>query len=152
MIKGVKVKKLKLILDERGKVMEILRDDDDSFKKFGQVYMTTCNPGFVKGWHHHKTQTDNFTCVKGQIRLLLYDNRDDSETKGNSEEFVLGLDNPLLVQIPPGVLHGFESVGDEEAVIINTPTEHYNKGSPDEYRVAPFDNDIPLKWNNKKGW
>lgn len=152
MIEGVKVKKLKVIPDERGKVMEILRCDDEIFEKFGQVYMTTCKPGFVKGWHYHRVQTDNFTCIKGRMRLLLYDNREDSKTKGESQEFVISLEDPVVVKIPPGVLHGFEALGDEEAIVINTVTEPYNKESPDEYRVDPFKNDIPLSWKNKKGW
>lgn len=80
MIDGVKVKKLKVIPDERGRLMEILRRDDEIFKKFGQVYATTAYPGVVKAWHYHKKQTDNFTCVSGAIRLALYDARPNSNT------------------------------------------------------------------------
>jgi len=151
MIKGVKVKNLKVIPDYRGRLMEILRNDDNLFIQFGQVYMTTVLPGIVKGWHYHKKQTDNFVCVHGKIRLGLYDSREDSETYGKTQEFILSLENPILVQIPNGVMHGFECVGDEEAIVINAVTEPYNHDTPDEHRVDPFDNDIPLKWNNKKG-
>ena len=146
MIEGVNVKKLKIIPDERGRLMEILRSDDDIFRKFGQVYMTTAYPGIVKAWHYHKTQTDNFTCVSGTMRLALYDPRPGSGTRGMIEEFVIGLDSPLLVQIPPMVYHGFKCVGNEEAIVINTVTEPYNREAPDEYRIDPYDNDINYDW------
>jgi len=80
MIDGVKVKKLKIIPDERGRLMEILRSDDEAFKKFGQVYMTTAKPGIAKAWHYHKKQDDNFTCVCGRMKLALYDARAGSPT------------------------------------------------------------------------
>jgi dTDP-4-dehydrorhamnose 3,5-epimerase len=151
MIDGVKVKKLKVIPDDRGKLMEILRCDDDVFIKFGQVYMTTVLPGVVKAWHFHSKQTDSFCCVKGAVRLGIYDARENSPTKGEVMEFTLSLDNPLLVQIPKGVMHGFECIGNEEAIVINTVTEPYSHRNPDELRTDPFDNDIPLKWNARKG-
>ena len=147
MIEGVKTKKLKIIPDERGRLMEILRRDDEIFQDFGQVYMTTAFPGIVKGWHYHKIQTDNFTCISGEMRLGLYDGRESSPTFGMTEEYVISLANPLLVQIPPGVYHGFKCVSREEAVVINTVTEPYNYKEPDEYRVDAFDNDIDFDWN-----
>ncbi|MGB3057160.1 MAG: dTDP-4-dehydrorhamnose 3,5-epimerase family protein [Candidatus Omnitrophota bacterium] len=147
MIEGVKIKKLKLIPDDRGRLMEILRRDDDIFEKFGQVYMTTAYPGVIKAWHYHKKQTDNFTCVKGKMRLGLYDAREDSPTFGKVEEYVIDLENPLLVKIPSNVYHGFKCIGDEEALVINTVTEPYDHDNPDEYRADPFDNDIPFDWS-----
>ena len=147
MIEGVKVKKLTIVPDDRGRLMEILRKDDDMFQQFGQVYMTTAFPGVVKAWHFHKNQTDNFTCIRGQMRLGLYDARKDSATYGEVEEYIIGLDTPMLVQIPAEVYHGFKCISDEEAVVINTVTVPYDKDNPDEYRVDAFDNDIPLDWN-----
>ena len=151
MIDGVKIKKLKVIEDDRGRLMEILRCDDSIFKKFGQAYMTTAKPGFVKAWHYHKKQTDSFTCVKGRMRLVLYDGRKGSKTKGELQEFVISPDNPLLVQIPPFVYHGFESADNEEAVAVNVPDFSYNHKEPDEFRLDPFNNDIPYKWKSRKG-
>jgi len=151
MIEGVQVKELKVLRDERGRLMEILRDDDRMFQRFGQVYMTTCNPGYVKGWHYHKEQTDYFTCIKGKIRLVLYDVREGSKTKGEINEFIISLEEPKLVKIPPFVFHGFEALGNEEAIVINVPTEHYDYKKPDEFRVDPFNNDIPFKWSAKRG-
>ena len=147
MIEGVKIKKLKVIPDERGRLMEMLRCDDDLFVKFGQVYMTTAYPGIVKGWHYHKKQTDNMVCVKGMMKVVLYDMREDSKTKGEVNEFFIGIHNPMLIQIPAFVCHGFKNVGNEEATVINIPTEVYNYKDPDEFRIDPYDNDIPYDWD-----
>jgi dTDP-4-dehydrorhamnose 3,5-epimerase len=151
MIHGVVTKKLRVIPDERGHLMEIIRKDDELFVKFGQIYMTTAYPGVVKGWHYHKKQIDNFAVIKGMIKLVLYDNRDDSPTKGEINEFFLGEHNPMLVQIPNLVLHGFKCVSQDEAICINCPTEVYNYDRPDEFRVDPHKNEIPYSWERKDG-
>ena len=108
MIEGVCVKQLKPIADERGRLMEILRADDEIFQKFGQAYITTAYPGVTKAWHYHARQTDYFTAVAGMMKLVLYDARDDSSTHGEVVEFFIGVHNPMLVTIPPGVAHGFK--------------------------------------------
>ena len=149
MIDGVQVKRLKPIPDERGRLMEILRCDDPFFQKFGQVYMTTAYPGVVKAWHYHKIQTDHFCCVNGTMKVALYDDREGSPTHGEVNEFFLGEHNPILLVIPNGVYHGMKGVGTHEAIIINTPTEPYNVQEPDEFRLDPFDNDIPYDWELK---
>ena len=151
MIDGVKTKKLKVIPDERGRLMEILRNDDDVFIQFGQVYITTTYPGVVKAWHLHKEQSDNVACVQGMIKLVLYDPREQSPTFKQVDQFYLGLHNPLLVQIPMGVYHGWMCISTEEAVIVNIPTELYVYDSPDEFRLDPHDNDIPYDWERKDG-
>jgi dTDP-4-dehydrorhamnose 3,5-epimerase len=145
-IQGVKIKKLRLLTDERGRLMELLRRDDDIFQKFGQVYFTTAYPGVAKAWHFHKKQDDHFACVKGRMRLALYDARPKSKTRGEINEFELGLDNPLLVRIPRNVYHGFKCVSPDEAIVINVPTLSYNYKKPDEYRIDAYDNDIPYDW------
>ncbi len=149
MIHGVRVKQLRVIPDERGRLMEILRSDDDLFIRFGQLYMTTVYPGVVKGWHYHKKQVDNFAVVKGMIKLVLYDQREDSPTSGELNEFFLGEHNPQLVQIPNLVLHGFKCTGNEEAIVINCPTELYRYNEPDEFRIDPFSMEVPYDWGIK---
>lgn len=151
MIEGVMIKNLKVIPDERGRLMEILRRDDEMFRGFGQVYMTTANPGIVKGWHYHKKQYDSMTVVKGMMKIVLYDSRKDSSTYGEINEFFVGEHNPVLVHIPPYVYHGFKCISAEEAVVINTPTEVYNYDEPDEFRVDPHSNDIPYDWSRQDG-
>lgn len=151
MIHGVTIKKLKVIPDERGMLMEMLRNDDDFFQKFGQVYMSMAYPGVVKGWHFHKVQTDHFVIVKGMMKVVLYDQRDDSPTKGEVNEYFMGEQNQILLVIPPGVLHGMKCISTEPALLINIPTEPYKYGEPDEFRVHPHDNDIPYDWGRKDG-
>lgn len=151
MIEGVKVKKLRVVPDERGRLMEILRSDDEFFIKFGQVYMTTVYPGVVKAWHLHRIQTDNVVTLKGMIKLALYDSRDKSPTKGEVNEFFIGEHNPLLIQIPKEVYHGWKCISESEAVVVNCPTEVYNYEKPDEYRL-PYDTPkIPYNWETKHG-
>ncbi len=150
LINGVKIKKLKTIPDERGRLMEMLRADDPEFIKFGQVYMTTAYPGVVKAWHYHKKQTDNFVVVKGMMKVVLYDNREDSPTYGEINEFFMGEHNPMLLQIPPLVFHGFKAIGYEEAYVVNITTEVYNYKEPDEFRIDPYINDIPYDWKIKE--
>jgi len=151
MIDGIKTKKLKVIPDERGRLMEILCRDDSLFLDFGQVYMTTTYPSVVKAWHKHERQTDNVTCVQGMVKLALYDPRKNSSTFKEINEFYLGTYNPLLIQIPPGVYHGWMCVSQEEAIVINIPTEVYNHAHPDEQRLSPYKNDIPYDWSRKDG-
>jgi dTDP-4-dehydrorhamnose 3,5-epimerase len=151
MIDGVRVRTLRVIPDERGRLMEILRSDDEIFRHFGQVYMTTTYPAVVKAWHYHKIQTDNVAVVKGMLKLVLYDPREGSRTKGEVNEFFVGEHNPLLVQIPPEVYHGWMCISEQEAIAVNIPTEAYNREEPDEYRIPPHENDIPYEWRRKDG-
>ncbi|PIQ84400.1 MAG: dTDP-4-dehydrorhamnose 3,5-epimerase [Candidatus Omnitrophica bacterium CG11_big_fil_rev_8_21_14_0_20_63_9] len=151
LIKGVLTKPLKVIPDERGRLFEMLRCDEPVFRKFGQVYCTTVNYGVVKGWHYHKKQYDNFICVHGMIKLVAYDSRPGSPTRGVVNEFFIGTHQPLLVQIPPGVLHGFKGLSHPDATVINVSTEPYHHAKPDEFRVAPHSGDVPYDWSQKDG-
>lgn len=151
LIEGAKIKKLKVIPDERGFLMEMLRCDDEFYQKFGQVYLTVAFPGVVKGWHYHKKQTDHFVVVNGMLKVVLYDDREGSATRGEVNEFFMGESNPMLLVIPPLVLHGMKGIGTRPGYLINVPTEPYNYDEPDEFRVDPHDNDIPYDWNRKDG-
>lgn len=145
-IDGVLTKILKVIPDERGRLVEILRCDDSMFQKFGQVYMTTNYPDVVKAWHYHKKQTDNVCCLKGMIKMALYDAREFSSTKGNIKEFFIGEHNPMLVSIPPGIYHGWKCISETESIVVSIPTEPYNYKEPDEFRLPPDTKDIPYDW------
>ncbi len=151
MIEGVLVRKLRVIPDERGRLMEILRSDDEMYRNFGQVYMTTAYPGVVKGWHYHKKQFDNMAVVKGMMKIVLYDSREGSPSRGKVNEFFAGDHNPVLIHIPPLVYHGFKCVSEQEAIVVNVPSELYDYSDPDEFRVEPHDNDIPYDWGRKDG-
>ena len=149
MIDGVIVKKLKVVADERGYLMEMLRADDPFFQKFGQAYLTVAYPGVVKGWHYHKIQTDHFVAVSGMVKVVLYDQRKDSKTCGEVNEFFMGDSNPIMLRIPVGTMHGYKTCGLEPSLLVNFPTELYNPKEPDEFR-EPYDSEkIPYSWEIK---
>lgn len=143
MIEGVKIKELTTHEDDRGSLTEILRSDDEMFKGFGQAYMCSVNPGVFKGWHFHTFQTDTFVAMRGYAVLVLFDSREDSPTF--RESFRIRLSGNMyqkpkeLVQIPPGIHHGFYSYLDKQpATIVNFPDKLYNREHPDEIRL-PWD-------------
>jgi dTDP-4-dehydrorhamnose 3,5-epimerase len=155
MIHGVAVKHLTPLTDDRGFLMELLRADDPLFEQFGQVYVTGCHKGVVKGWHYHKEQTDNFICVLGCALVVLYDPREKSPTRGTVEEYYLEAPQagsgqsertPILLKIPPSVYHGFTPSGCEEARLINVPTLPYRRDRPDEYRHPWNSHAVPYQW------
>jgi dTDP-4-dehydrorhamnose 3,5-epimerase len=150
-IHDVKTKKLRVIPDERGWLMEILRaDEPELFSKFGQVYVSATYPGVVKAWHYHRVQVDHFACVAGMVKLVLIDTRDNSPTRGAVNEFYLGSHNPLLVQVPNLVYHGWKCIGTEPSLVVNVPSEPYNHADPDEYRLEPHGT-LPYDWTRKDG-
>jgi dTDP-4-dehydrorhamnose 3,5-epimerase len=140
-----------MIADERCRLMEIMRCDDNFFEKFGQVYMTTAYPGVVKGWHYHKKQSDNMAVVKGIMKIVLYDSRKESATFGEINEIMAGIHNPVLVHSPPFVYHGFKCISEDEAIVVNASTEVYNYREPDEFRLPAQTSDIPYSWERKDG-
>jgi len=149
MIDGVRVTPRKPIADERGRLMECFRSDEPDFEKFGQVYITTAYPGVVKAWHYHKKQTDNFVCLHGMVKVALYDAREGSPTRGEVNEFFLGVHNSIRLRIPKGVMHGFKCIGEHEAILMNVPTECYNYKEPDEFRLPANDPSVPYDWARK---
>jgi dTDP-4-dehydrorhamnose 3,5-epimerase len=150
MIEGVTVRSLKLIPDERGRLMEILRCDDPEFTKFGQVYMTTAYPGVVKAWHYHKLQDDNMTVLGGMAKIVLFDDREGSPTRGTINEFFVGDHNRMLVHIPKNVWHGFKCISERECVVLNAVTEPYDRDQPDEFRRPPH-GELPYDWSRCDG-
>jgi len=150
-IHDVKTKKLRLMPDERGWLMELLRcDAADLYSKFGQVYVSATYPGVVKAWHYHKLQVDNFAVVGGMIKLVLVDTREDSPTRGAVNEFFLGSQNPTLVQVPNLVYHGWKCISLEPSLVVNLTTEAYRYADPDEFRLEPHGT-LPYDWTRKDG-
>ena len=144
MIDGVEVHPLKQIVDERGKVMHMLRATDPWFKDFGEIYFSTVYPGVVKGWHLHKEMILNYAVVFGSIKLVLFDDRSDSPTKGEIQEVFLGPESYQLVTIPPLVWNGFKGLGTEPAIVANCASIPHD---PDEIeRRDPVDPRIPYDW------
>ena len=151
LIEGVHLKPLVAHADERGYLMELLRCDDPIFQKFGQAYVSLNYPEVVRAWHWHEKQTDYWAVVKGMVKAVLYDRRPDSPTHGWVNEFYLGEHHRVLLVIPPRVAHGYKTIGTEPSLLINFPTEPYNRAQPDEFRL-PYDTpEIPYDWAIRMG-
>ena len=145
MIEGVSVRPLSQIVDERGKIMHMLRSDDPDFEKFGEIYFSVAYPGVIKGWHLHARQIQNYAVVSGMIKLVLYDARDGSPTLHELQELFIGEDNYCLVRIPTGVYNGFKAYGPKPAIVANCATEPHDPGEMG--RLDPFDPKIPYNWD-----
>jgi dTDP-4-dehydrorhamnose 3,5-epimerase len=144
-IEGVGVVPLRRIPDERGTVMHMLKRSDPHFTEFGEIYFTTIYPGVVKGWHRHREMTLHYACPFGRIKLVLYDDREGSSTRGQLQEHFLGPDDYSLVIIPPGVWNGFKGLSDPLAIVANCCTHPHDPARSE--RVDPFRNAIPYDWN-----
>ena len=145
LIEGVVVKRLDQIPDERGKVMHFMRCDDPDFVGFGEVYFSMVFPGVVKGWHLHKVMTLNYTVPVGIIKLVLYDAREDSPTRGQLMELFIGEGNYSRVTVPPGVWNGFKDLGTNPSIVCNCASHPYD---PSEIvRMSPTDGMIPYSWD-----
>jgi dTDP-4-dehydrorhamnose 3,5-epimerase len=149
MIDGVKVVRLPQIVDERGKIMHMLKSTDPHFISFGEIYFSCAWPGTIKAWHVHKSMTVNNAVISGRAKLVLYDLREGSRTKGELQQIFLGEDNYVLVQIPPGIANGYKAYGDSMVILANAATEPHD---PDEItRLNPFTEEIPYDWALKHG-
>ncbi len=146
MIEGVQVKKLVRHVDDRGFFMEILRDDDELLKRFGQASLSMSYPGVIKAFHYHKRQDDLWFFPKGNAQVVLYDMREDTPTKGQTDVYYMGEHNPILLVIPKGVAHGYRVLGSEPAIITYFTTESYDPQQPDEYRIEWDDPSIGFDW------
>ncbi|MFA5774465.1 MAG: dTDP-4-dehydrorhamnose 3,5-epimerase family protein [Ilumatobacteraceae bacterium] len=148
MVDGVTITPLRQISDERGKVMHMLRSTDPVFKSFGEIYFSCVYPNAIKAWHLHKQMTLNYAVPHGQIKFVLYDDRDDSATRGEVQEIFLGPENYCLVTVPPLVWNGFVGLGSEMSIVANCASIPHD---PDEIvRLDPFDASIPHNWTLKR--
>jgi dTDP-4-dehydrorhamnose 3,5-epimerase len=147
MIDGVRVTPLDQILDERGKVMHMLRSDSDLFRGFGEIYFSCVYPGAIKGWHLHKKMILNYAVPHGNIKFVLYDDRVGSPTRGEIQEIFMGPDHYCLVTVPPMIWNGFKGIGTEMAIVANCASIPHD---PEEMeRRDPSDPSIPYDWEIK---
>lgn len=144
-IEGVIVTPLKLLPNERGRLMEVQRRDDPAFPGFGQVYITQSFANVVKAWYRHRTQIDQLAAITGLVKLVLYDDRDGSPSRGAVNEIMMGEHAPKLVLIPPGIWHGFKAV-EAAAFLLHLNSEAFDFDAPDEERLPPDDSSIPYSW------
>jgi dTDP-4-dehydrorhamnose 3,5-epimerase len=149
MIHDVEVRDLHVNADERGYLVEMYREDWEEYVDSPEMsYYSLTYPGVVRAWHRHlRGQIDHFVCPKGRVKVGVYDDREDSPTRGELSTFVVGEHNQQVVRIPGECWHGFKAIGDEPAVLVNFPTRLYDYDDPDEERL-PYDTDeIPLDWD-----
>ena len=147
MISGVNIQPLRQILDERGKIMHMLRATDGHFISFGEIYFSWVNPGAVKAWHIHERMVLNYAVPVGNIKLVLFDDRADSPTRGEVQEIFLGPDNYALVTIPALVWNGFKGIGTAPAMVANCSSIPHD---PLEIkRLDPTSKTIPYDWGIK---
>jgi len=136
-------------VDERGKIMHMMKCTDPVFRSFGEIYFSCAWPGVVKAWHIHTTMTINNAVISGRAKLVMYDMREGSPTKGVLQEVFLGEDNYCLVQMPPGIANGYKAYGDKQVILANCASEPHR---PEEMiRLDPLTPDIPYKWDLKNG-
>jgi dTDP-4-dehydrorhamnose 3,5-epimerase len=143
-IEGVVIRPLRQIIDERGKVMHMLRRDDPEFQAFGEIYFSVIYPGVVKGWHLHREMTLHYAVPVGLVKLVIYDDRSDSKSRGQLMEIFSGPDNYQLIRIPPRVWNGFKGVGVTPAVVANCSDIPHRADEIE--RRDPFDTSIPYRW------
>ncbi len=148
-IDGVAVTPLRRIPDERGSVLHMLRSDSETFEQFGEIYFSVVYPGAIKAWHLHKEMTLNYAVPVGMVKLVCFDDREGSPTRGNLLELHVGELNYALVTIPPFVWNGFKGEGVQPALVANCATVPHH---PDEIvRLDPFSADIPYDWALRHG-
>lgn len=140
------VKELTTRLDDRGYLVEILRNDDPFFKQFGQVYTSAIHPGVVKGFHKHSKQTEHITCVHGQVKLVLVDDRSGHAVV---EEYHLSPLSPKMVVVPPEVWYGWCSASQHTSLLINVTDTAFDEANPDAERVDPHQNPWGYAWGRK---
>ena len=147
MINGVKITPLKQIRDERGKIMHMLRSDSKIFERFGEIYFSTIKPTFIKAWHLHKEATLNYVCITGKAKLVLYDDRQESSTKGEYQELIISPEDYFLTTIPPLVWNGFKSLHSSESIIANCISLPHNE--KEMVRKDPYDKYFKYNWDKK---
>jgi dTDP-4-dehydrorhamnose 3,5-epimerase len=149
MIDGVVITPLKQIVDERGKVMHMLRSDSPVFKSFGEIYFSTVEPGAIKAWHLHHRMILNYAVPFGKIKFVLYDARPTSPTHGKIQEIFMGPEAYALVTVPPGIWNGFKGLGNQASIVANCASIPHD---PTEIeRMDPFSDKIPYKWEIRHG-
>lgn len=149
MIEGITIRELTTHADDRGYFREVLRDDDKLLQRFGQLSATLTYPGVIKAFHWHQHQDDLWYVASGNIQAVLYDQRQDSATHGQTQVVYLGDHHPALLVIPKGVVHGYRVLGLNPAILLYVTTGSYDAAAPDEERLAFDDPTIGFDWSTK---
>jgi dTDP-4-dehydrorhamnose 3,5-epimerase len=147
-ITGVQIERVAGYHDHRGTLFPFL-DFERPFWTEPVVhgYVFTIRPGRIKGWGMHERQADRYFVLSGNLRVVLYDGRDDSPDKGNFCEFFFTPESTGLLRIPPGVWHASQNWGDSLGRVANFPTVRFDPKDPDKARIDPHSGSIPFDWS-----
>ena len=138
-IDGVSLVKLKVIEDQRGAVLHMLRSDSQLFDEFGEIYFSQINPGIVKAWKRHQSMTQKITVPMGLVKFVVYDDRLESPTRGNVVEYTLGRpDSYNLLIIPPRLWYGFKGISREPSLVANCPNIPHDPGESENVSLENF--------------
>ena len=148
MIKDLIITPLRKIADERGSIMHMLRVDAPHFIKFGEIYFSTAYPGIIKGWHEHTQQIQNYAVISGMIKLVLYDNREDSSTYRELQELYIGDENYCLITIPTGIIMGYKCISLSKCILANCSTLPHDPTEMKSYDPLDFKK-ISYDWSIK---
>jgi dTDP-4-dehydrorhamnose 3,5-epimerase len=146
-IHDVVIKTLITYSDDRGYFREVLRDDDNLLKRFGQTSFTKTYPGVIKAFHWHNNQDDLWYVADGMVRVVLYDRRPHSPTYRQTQVVYAGEDNPMLILIPTGIAHGYQVLGTKPVLLFYHTTSSYDPANPDEERIPFDDSEIGFDWS-----
>ena len=143
---GLTVTSLKQIVDERGAVLHMLRSDSELFHGFGEIYFSEVLSGTVKAWKCHRRMTQYFAVPHGRIKLVLFDDRDNSDTQGTVDVLELGRpDRYCLVRIPPGLWYGFQGIAAGPSLLANCTDLPHDPSESD--RLPENATVIPYRWS-----
>ena len=144
-IHGVGVHPLKVLADERGALLHMLRRDSPLFERFGEVYFSEVNPGIIKAWKRHTRMTQRLAVPVGRVKFVLYDDRADSPTKGRVNVWILGRPSAYrLLIIPPGIWYGFQGVDSRPSLIANCADLPHDPAEMEQ--LKPDTGMIPYRW------
>ena len=132
--------------DHRGTLFEVFNGDPLLWTDpVVWCYQTSVRPRQIKGWARHEVKIDRYSLASGDLMVLMYDDRPDSPTRGVTQRVMLSAEGDRQVLIPVGVWHMIINLGDEDAQLINFPTEPYHHDKPDRI-LLPWDTDeLPVK-------
>ncbi|MEA2876487.1 MAG: dTDP-4-dehydrorhamnose 3,5-epimerase [Hyphomicrobiales bacterium] len=149
LIDGVTITPLAVNSDPRGSLSELLTARDGPIEPIVHIYQVTAPAGSIRAWVYHRHQFDRLAFGTGRFEVVLYDIRSGSATANRLDVFHLGLEQPVLLRIPPFVVHGVRNIGSETATFVNMPTRTYDPGAPDKYRLNWDDPRIPFRFDGR---
>jgi dTDP-4-dehydrorhamnose 3,5-epimerase len=145
-IEDVRVTEMRNVLTDSGSLTEIYRADwFPSPLEIQQAFQITLDAGGVTAWHLHMETTDRLFVSAGRVKIVLYDPRPDSATRGLTNEFRFGERRPALVVIPAGVWHGLRNLLATPSTVVNLVDQAYDYAGPDHWRLPPDSPEIPYK-------